>query len=134
MDNNAIPGISVEQAVQRLAAIAGSSAKHLKLVVPYEAGQVMIGCKPAVPVEDFTLGFDWDHGKVFAHPVLKIRGPVLELEKEQLLVRRAVNAIGSIAMHVRNERISPEHRLRLISEAIERFNCKDESAEVLSQQ
>lgn len=128
MERTGNHGLTVEQAVEHLSSIVAHSERKLRLVVPYEPGQVLIGAKPAVPIESFTLGMDWDHGKVFANPVHKIRGPVLEIEQEQRLVRRAVNAIGSIASCMRNDRISQNEKLRLIAAAITRFNSKDAAA------
>ena len=127
MEENGNHGLTVEQAVAHLAAISGRSDRPLRLVVPYESGQVLIGAKPAVAIESFTPGIDWDHGKVFANPVHRIRGPVLELEQEQQLVRRAVNAIGSIASTMRNDRICQAEKLRLVAEAVARFNSKEVS-------
>jgi hypothetical protein len=126
MDNDALQGLTVEEAVAHLSAITSRTSTPLRLVVPYEPGPVLIGAKPAVPILNFAMGTDWDHGKVFANTIHKIRGPVVDLEKEQQLMRRAVNAIGAIAMHMRNDRISQEEKLRLVSETISRFNSKSE--------
>lgn len=124
MSTDAKEGMTAEAAGERLLEIASSARGPLRLVMPYETSRVTIGGTPYKPVYGFTRGFDWDTGKVFVDIGPRLRAPTPELENDRQLLRRAVDTIGAIALQMRDNRVSPDDKLKAIADTLALFNTR----------
>lgn len=75
-----LTNLTVDQAYEAIKAIREAGHGASALVIAYESGKTTLGAQAAMPVVGFSVGFDWDSGKVFAQPEqpLGVAGPELE--------------------------------------------------------
>lgn len=73
--------ITVNEAIEKLQAVANAGQGEHLLVVPYEPGRVVMGARAVQPVVHIGVGFDWDSGKVMLQTEEKL-GPADERLKQ----------------------------------------------------
>ena len=113
--------LTVEKAVAILGKIAERHA-GAKLVVPYEAGQMMIGPTPAKQVLSLQEGFDWDHGSVLINVGPLLQAPSVEIQRQHQAHKDAIDAIGRIALQLRAPGQSAEEKITHIETLIKSFS------------
>ena len=59
--------LTVEMLMAALLDLVARGHGHLPVEVPYTRGVAHVGGTPAKAISGVTLGFDWDHGRVFVH-------------------------------------------------------------------
>jgi len=59
--------LSVEMLMAALLDVVARGHGHLPVEVPYNPGVAHVGGTPAKGIRGVSLGFDWDHGRVFVH-------------------------------------------------------------------
>lgn len=112
--------LTVEKAVAILAKIAERHASA-KLVVPYEAGQMMIGPTPAKQVLSLHEGFDWDYGSVLINVGPLLQAPSVEIQRQHQVHKDAIDAIGRIALQLRTPGQSADEKITRIEALIKSF-------------
>ncbi|GBG14243.1 peptide-binding protein [Novimethylophilus kurashikiensis] len=107
------PPLTVEAAIELLTKLKWAGHGNDTISIAYEPGHATIGATPSVAVTGFTVGFDWNHGKIFANTETKlgVGGPVLEsLRARYNAMSEALYKIGAIA----NDGRAPDERLAAI--------------------
>ncbi|MBN3839305.1 hypothetical protein [Burkholderia sp. Ac-20349] len=106
-------GITVEEAVERLAAIAERSHRTQRLCVAYDPGHATMGGTPSKLVRAIYPGFDWDASKVFIDLGERLKAPDDEQARYRQHMSRVQHTIGFIGIALRSS-LTPEGKLKAI--------------------
>ncbi len=92
-------------------ALAGQKNAELKVVVPYTPPFITVGATPCVEILGASLGFDWDHGKLFLHPSKPLGVAGQEYELARTRVNEMSSKLAQIASMLRREDLPAQERL-----------------------
>ncbi len=110
-------GLTVNQVIEQLPRIAKQHGDNI-LVVGYDPGRITLGGSPYTPVTGLSIGFDWNHGKVFLQTEKKLGLAGDELEQ----LRNQINTAHESLYHVRrildDKQLSDTQKFELIAETV----------------
>jgi hypothetical protein len=110
--------ITVSRAIETLMRYLDRDGES-SIVVARKTLSGSVGGLPTIPITGFSLGFDWNSGKVFAVPGVPIQAAGEAFEEERAAFRELSEKLGWVYFNL-NSNIPDTEKLKNIRKIIER--------------